>query len=246
MTEPELDMPVRYQSAKPTRSEPGLSEAVSPRDPSAGETVYPVATFDRGCGFAPRAACDPLLVRLELLFAFESFHYRPDQGVVRPSHLERDAPGLSPSELDMQRKVGVDRGCLIFGLADELTDEMDLAHSSRLDLTSPPESGSLIGHPRATSPQLYWTAITRAYHWRMSRTMTSHLRFVLIWSAVAVLAAVVLLAVRLPLLIVLVALVWVSVLVGAWQWRPNANRVPSVSFSTWLRTPSAPSRSTPK
>ena len=102
-----------------------------------------------------------------------------------------------------------------------------------------PESaveGSLIGRLRERG----------AYHGRMSRKMTSHLRFVLVWSAVAVLAAVVLLAVRLPVLIVLVALVWVAVLVGAWQWRPNANRVPSVSFSTWLRTPSPPSRSTPK
>jgi hypothetical protein len=73
--------------------------------------------------------------------------------------------------------------------------------------------------------------------------MTSHLKFALVWSAMTLVAAAALLAVRQPLLIVLLGLVWVAVLIGAWQWRPKVSRVPSVSFSTWLHTPSEPSRS---
>jgi membrane protein implicated in regulation of membrane protease activity len=80
----------------------------------------------------------------------------------------------------------------------------------------------------------------------MARNMTPHLRFVLIWSIVALIAAATLLVAHLPVFIVLVALVWAAVLIGAWQWRPTVNRVPSVSFSTWLRTPSTPTRSSPK
>lgn len=83
-------------------------------------------------------------------------------------------------------------------------------------------------------------------YWAMVRDVRPHLRFALIWSAAAVIAAAALLLVRLPLFIVLVALVWVAVLIGAWQWRPKVNRVPSISFSAWMRAPTTHSRSTPK
>ena len=56
------------------------------------------------------------------------------------------------------------------------------------------------------------------YYWAMVRNVRPHLRFVLIWSAVAVIAAAALLLARLPLFIVLLAIVWAAVLIGALDW----------------------------
>ena len=64
---------------------------------------------------------------------------------------------------------------------------------------------------------------------------TRRTKWVASWVVVCGLGAVALVIAHQPTLIILVALICVAVVVGAWQWQTKVTRVPGDSFRSWLR-----------